>query len=507
MNSINENHRRIAKNTFTLYMRMAFLMLISLYTSRVVLKNLGVEDYGVYNVVGGFVAVFTLFSNSLSTAISRFITIALGEQNTARLKNIFSCALSIQMFLGLSVLFIGEILGCWYINTKLVISPDRLFAAMWVYQFSLFTFSIGLLGIPYNALIIAHERMSAFAYISLFEGIAKLTIAFAIAMLSYDKLITYGFLLSLMSILIQLIYMFYCMNNFVECQFQFQLNKEILKELFFFSSWNFLGSASTILRDQGGNIILNLFCGPVVNAARGITNQVCGAVNIFSINFMTALNPQITKSYAASETEETIKLINLGSRFSFLLLTSLSVPIIFNISDILRYWLHTVPDHTSSFVILSLVFVLSESLTRTIVTASLATGKIRDFQLYIGVLQLFNLPIAYIFLRLGAQPEVTYVISIVISQLCVFLRVYLIRKYLNYSFHIFFKEVYYKCLLVFGLSCILPYMLTYLPYNTSFMILILKCSVIFVSSLIILFYIGLKKSEQSLIINKIKGFF
>ena len=309
MSQTSQNNKRIAKNTLLLYVRMLFMMAVNLYTSRVVLNALGVEDFGIYNVVGGVVAMFSVISGSLSAAISRFITYELGKGNNDRLNKIFSASVTIQLLLSLIIVILVESIGVWFLNVKMSIPTDRMLAANWVLQFSIATFVINLVSVPYNAAIIAHERMSAFAYISILEALGKLAIAYLIVVSPMDRLIFYALLMCSVAVIVRAVYGYYCKRHFAECTYHFHWDREILKKMFGFAGWNFIGASSAVLRDQGGNIIINLFAGPAVNAARGIAGQVNNAVTGFVSNFMTALNPQITKSYASGDREYMMTLI------------------------------------------------------------------------------------------------------------------------------------------------------------------------------------------------------
>ena len=423
-----ENNKRIARNTLLLYFRMLFLMIISLYTSRIVLNALGVEDFGIYNVAGGVVAMFSILSGSLSAAISRFITYELGKNNILKLKVIFSSAITIQIGLGIVIVFFAETIGIWFLNTQMNIPIERMVAANWVLQFSIITFIINLISVPYNAVIIAHEKMSAFAYISIFEAIGKLLIAYLITISPIDKLIFYAILMCVVAIAIRLLYGYYCKRHFDECRFHFIWNKQIFQQIFSFAGWNFIGASSAVLRDHGGNIIINLFCGPTVNAARGIAFQVNNAIQGFVSNFMTALNPQITKSYAVKNYTYMMTLIFQGARLSFYMLLLLSLPIIINTHYLLTLWLNTVPEHTVLFVRLVLIFAMSESISGPLITAMLATGNIRNYQIIVGGLQMLNLPISYILLSLGAIPETVLIVAVLISQCCLMARLYMLKK-------------------------------------------------------------------------------
>ena len=502
MTNTAQNNKRIAKNTLLLYVRMLFMMAVSLYTSRVVLQTLGVEDFGIYNVVGGVVAMFSVISGSLSAAISRFITYELGKGDKDKLIRIFSSSVTIQLGLGLVILILAEAIGVWFLNAKMTIPVSRIYAANWVFQLSILTFIINLISVPYNAAIIAHEKMSAFAYISIFEAVAKLLIVYMLLWSPFDKLIFYAILMASVALIIRFIYGYYCKSHFAECNYHFIFDRELLKKMFGFAGWNFIGAASAVLRDQGGNIVINLFCGPAVNAARGIAFQVNTAVHGFVTNFMTALNPQITKSYASGDREYMMTLIFQGARLSFYMLLVLSLPILVNTHYILALWLKIVPEHTVLFVQLILLFGLSESISNPLITAMLATGKIRNYQLVVGGLQLMNLPVSYLLLRMGLFPEVVIIVAIVISQCCLAARLLMLRSMIDLSVRKYLNKVYINVLVVTAIAAICPFLLA-IQMEETFLNFILLCLIAVVCTGITIYYIGCNKTERQFILNKI----
>lgn len=502
-NNQNINNKRIAKNTMLLYGRMLLLMAISLYTSRVILNALGVEDYGIYNIVGGVVAMFSMLSGSLSAAISRFITFELGKGNKENLAKVFSASVTIQLGICAIVILLAETVGLWFLNSKMVIPENRLYAANWVYQLSLVTFVISLVSIPYNAAIIAHERMSAFAYISIFEAVNKLIVAYFIIISPFDKLIFYAIMIAMIAIIIRLIYGVYCKKRFEECTYHFIYDHELLKQMFGFAGWNFIGASSALLRDQGGNIVINLFCGPAVNAARGIAFQVNTAVHSFVTNFMTALNPQITKSYASGDYQYMMTLIFQGARLSYYILLLLSLPVIVNTHYILHIWLGQVPEHTVLFVQLVLIFGMCESISSPLITAMLATGKIRNYQLVVGGFQMLNLPVSYILLRFGAIPETVLIVAIVISQLCLVSRLYMLRGLIGLKARDFIKKVYANVIEVTILSVIVPFLLA-IVLNNDFLNFIVLSIITVVSTLLVVFYVGCTMEERQFVVSKVK---
>lgn len=481
---------------------MLFLMVVSLYTSRVVLNALGVEDFGIYNVVGGIVAMFTMLSGSLSAAISRFITYELGKGNQENLNKIFSSAVTIQLGLAGIIILLAETIGLWFLNVKMNIPEIRMEATNWVFQFSILTFAINLISVPYNASIIAHEKMSAFAYISILEAIGKLTIAYLIIISPMDKLIFYAILMCLVAIIIRFTYGNYCKKHFSECTYHFIWDKQQLKQMFGFAGWNFIGAASAVLRDQGGNVVINLFCGPTVNAARGIAFQVNNAVNQFVTNFMTALNPQITKSYAARDKEYMMTLIFQGARLSFYMLLVLSLPILTNTHYILELWLKTVPEHTVFFVQLILIFTLSESIAQPLITAMLATGKIRNYQIIVGGLQMMNLPISYLLLRLGFFPEIVIIVAIGISQCCLAARLILLKGMIDISIRKFLQKVYLNIIATSSVASI-PSFISSQYLDESLLNFISSSLITILCTIISIYFIGCNKKERQFIHNKL----
>ena len=502
MTDTTANNKRIAKNTLMLYIRMLIMMAVSLYTSRVVLQALGVTDFGIYNAVGGIVAMFGIISNSLSSSISRFITFELGTGNTERLKTIFSTSIIIQLSIAIIIILLAETLGIWFLNTQMTIPSDRMTAANWVFQFSILTFAINLVSVPYNALIIAHERMSAFAYISILEAFCKLGIAFLIMASPIDKLTYYAALMMISAIIIRFAYSIYCKRHFSESKFHFIFDKNITKEMYGFAGWNFIGSSAGILRDQGGNILLNLFFNPAINAARGLSTQISNVVILFAQNFMTALNPQITKTYASGDKEYLMHLLLTGSRFSFYLLSILSIPIIIETPYILSLWLHTIPDYTSSFTRLMLIFALNESISYPLFTAMLATGKIRNYQIIIGSIILLNIPISYLCLKFGGTPECVFIISILLSIISSLARLFLLNKMIGLPIFTYIRQVYLKCFTVLLISIIPPLSLSYF-LNESFLNFVIICTISLISSMLLIYFIGCKASEQTFIRSKI----
>ena len=495
------NNKRIAKNTFLLYGRMLLLLLIGLYTSRVVLAALGVDDFGIYNVVGGIVAMFTMISGALSAAISRFITYELGTGNSEKLKRVFSTSVTIQLIFSGILIVLAETIGLWFLNNKLVIPDARLFAAHWVFQLSIVTFVVNLISVPYNATIIAHERMSAFAYISIIEAVAKLAVAWLITTTEHDKLILYAILLAVIAVAIRMIYSSYCAKHFEECHFRFKIDSGLLKDMFSFAGWNMIGATSAILRDQGGNILINMFGGPAVNAARGIAFQINSALMGFVTNFQMALNPQIIKNYASQNRDYMMQLIFQGSRLSFYIFFLMALPVFVSTPYILKLWLTIVPEHTVLFVRLVIIFSLSEALSVSLKTAMYATGKVKTYQICVGGLQLLNFPISYVLLRMGFMSEIIVVVAIAVSFLCLLARLIILKPMIGISPSKFMLKVFLNCAVVSILASILPiYLLS--VFSQSFTSFIILSAISMLCSIVGILFAGCNKQERRMVFEK-----
>lgn len=501
-----QDSKKLAKNTLYLYLRMMFSMVVSLYTSRVVLNTLGVEDYGIYNAVGGIVSMFGIISSSLSASISRNLTFELGRGNKERLNRIFSMGLNIQMIIICIVILLAETIGLWFLNYKMVIPADRILAANWIYQFSLATFAVNLISVPYNASIIAHEKMSTFAYIGILEIIYKLLVAYLIVISPIDSLITYGFLLFCVSVFIQGIYQIYCKRQFEECIYHNIIDKNVFNEMFSFAIWNFIGNTSSILRSQGVNILLNLFFGPIINAARAISVQVNTAINSFASNFMMALTPQITKAYAQGNYTYLLQCIYRGSKFSFFLLYFLSLPVLIETDFILRLWLVDVPDTTVWFVRLTLLYSLVDTYSRTLINANNATGDIKIYQIVIGSINLTVLPIAYVILKLGAPAECTVLVSVIVALAGLYPRIYFNKKHFPITYKDFTLKVLLPTVITSIVGLIIPYF-TYRLLPQSLMTLGIVIFVSLISALISIWIFGCTREEQTLVMRFVKNRF
>lgn len=503
-NQTSDNNKRIAKNTMLLYFRMIFIMVISLFTSRINLQSLGVENFGIYNVVGGVVAMFSVFSGSLSVSISRFITYELGKGNQEKLKKVFSTAVSIQIFLAICIVILAEIIGIWFLNTKMNIPAERLNAANWVMHFSILAFAVNLISVPYNAAIIAHEKMSAFAYVSVFEVIAKLGITYYLFISPFDKLKTYAVLLFALSIVLRIIYGIYCKRNFQECSYKFIFDKGLIKQMTGFAGWSLFGLVAYSGYNYGLNILLNLFFGPVVNAARGIAFQVQNAVQGFSNNFQMALNPQIIKSYAQNDLKRMHQLIFASSKYAFFLLFFLSLPIIIEAPKILSVWLTEVPEHTVNFVRLILALITFDSLGSSISIAQQATGKIKKYQIWVGGIMLMIVPVAYVSLKMGARPESVYIVYFLACILAHIVRMIIIRPMIKLSLQEYFHKVIFRLIIVAVCASILP-IIAYKLLPVTLLSLFVVCLLCPITVTVSIYFLGLEQSERKMVNEKLKN--
>lgn len=504
METNTQKKQRIAKNTLLLYIRTLFTMIVSLYTSRIVLNTLGVDNYGIYNVVGGTISMFSIFSGSLSGAISRFITYGLGEGDLERLKKIFSTSVSIQIGLSILIFIMAEIGGIWMLNSKLNIPADRMYAAQWVLQFSILTFITGLISVPYNACIIAHEHMTVFAYMGIFEVIMKLVFVVALYYSPFDRLIVYSFLLFLIALILRLIYGIYCKRKFEECTYRFIVDKTLLREMTGYACWGFLGNTAYMFNTQGVNIVINLFFGVVLNAARGIVTQVETAVMQFVYNFTTAISPQITKSYASGDKEYMFTLICQGSKFSFFLLLIFLIPIEFEADTLLKLWLGNVPEYAPVFLRLSLIGATMVLLGNTGFTAIMATGNIRNYQLAVTVVGCLVFPLTWIAYKIGCPAQSTYIIYIAIYGVLNWIRLLYMRKLLGFRIQMFVNEVIWPILIVTSSAIVVP-TLIYINMPSSIFRFIFLTGASIVITLICIYAGGLTYNERKTIIEKLKN--
>lgn len=507
MSYTTSNNKRIAKNTLLLYFRMFITMAVGLYTSRVVLNVLGITDYGIYNVVGGIITMVSFLNIAMVQASQRFFSFELGTGSVDRLNKVFCTSLNIHLAICIIAIFIGETLGLWFVNSKLNIPIDRMIATNWVYQASILTFVVGVMSVPYNSAIVAHEKMSAFAYISILEVVLKLLIVYLLLIIPFDKLIVYSILMVLVSIVIRLCYTIYCKKHFKECNYHLIYDKKLSVEMFSFAGWSVFGNLGFSFKDQISNVILNLFFGTTLNAARGIGLHVATLVNTFSTNFTMALNPQITKQYAAGDYEASRKLVYAGCRYSFFLLSLISIPLIINIDYVLKLWLGIVPEYTGQFVIFALLTSLLYTLSGSVTTAIQATGRLKWFQIGICIIMLSELPVDWILLELGYPPYSVMWPTVVTYFIALVFRFWLIHRYVEgYRFVEYLFAIVVRCLFLFGLSYYFSFVAC-AGLEENLVNLVLSTILSMIISGIVFYILGTNQSERMLLMAKMKQFY
>lgn len=492
------NNKLIVKNTMLLYVRMLFIMAVQLFTSRVVLNTLGVVDYGLYNVVGGIVTMFTFLNWAMVTSTQRYITFELGKGNMQRLKEVFTTCVQIHLIISLIIIFLGETVGLWFLYEKMVIPEDRFTAAMWVYQLSILTMCVQVMSVPYNSDIVAHEQMGVFAAISVIEVVLKLAVVYMLVIGDFDKLILYAILIAAIQLLIRFFYTKYCNKHFIESRLIRTFDKQLAKEMSKFMGWNIWGNLAATLFGTGLNLLLNVFFGPVVNAARAVAVQVETAIAQFSSNFLMAVNPQITKLYAQGNLQDMHKLLFRASKFTFILMLAISLPVVIETEMILKVWLKIVPDYTVIFLRLLLAIVIIDSVARPLMTAAAATGDVKLYQSLIGGILLSIVPIAYVVLKLGGSPASVYVVHLVICIIAFLTRLWVIKPMIKLSIRQYFCSVILRCMLVMAVSLPLCLLVKHLlPDGILYTIIVCAFCVLVASS--ISYLLGLDRGERQFV--------
>lgn len=498
------NNTRIAKNTLLLYFRMLFTMAVSLYTSRVVLNTLGVEDFGVYNVVGGIVSMLSFFNSSMATSTQRFLNYEMGQNNDKGLRDVFVNAVNAHYLIGFITVVGLETVGLWFVYNKLNIPQGQLDAALWVFHCSVLSLFVSIISTPYNAAIIANERMGIYAYYSIFEVVLKLLIVYLLVVIPYNKLIVYGLLTLAVSVVMRILYNVYCIRNFSECRYKWSWNMQLMKKMFFFSGWMLFGCISDMLSKQGVNVLINIFFGPVFNAARAIAVQVQAAVNNFVTNFMTAVRPQIIKSYSAGEIQHMYRLVFSSSKLSFYLLFVLTTPVLIYTEFILQLWLKIVPEYCVLFTRLVLVELLISSAYVPIAQINQASGKIRNYQMAISILFLASFILTYALYKIGMPVYSTFILSVALAIVGLFVRVIILKHDNAFPASTYLFKVMLPLIPVAGLSLVIP-VLIYKYTETTFLTFLFNSFIGFMSSIVVIWIFGLDKVEKSFITEKINS--
>ncbi len=497
------NSKRIVKNTLMLYIRMLLTMVISLFTVRVLLQALGVVDYGIYNVVGGLVTFLSFLTITMSSATQRYLSFSLGKKDKKEFQQLFSMNVLIYLFLAIVIIILAETIGLWFLNTYLNIPSNRLAAANLVYQFSLVTFVINLLTIPYHAAILADEKMTVYAYVSILDASLKLLLVYLVVVINYDKLIVYGILLLLQTILITSIYVVYCNKKIEGCKFLFYWENRMFKQILSYTGWTLFGSLSGTLNSEGLTLLLNLFFGPVVNAAKGISDRVSAAITSFISNFYAAVKPQIVKSYASEDYSYMKKLAFQSSKFSFFLMLLLSLPLILETKYILSLWLVEVENSMVTFTKLILIYSLINVFEFPLTQLVHATGKVKKYQISVGLITLLTLPLAYITFKLGYPAEMAIVVLIFVYSLAYIPRLIIIRNQLNIPIYDYFMQVVAKTFIVTFFAILLP-LLVFFTMDFGLKRMIITILVSLLSVVLSVFIFGITKAERIIGITFLK---
>ena len=485
-----------------MYFRMFFTMCVSLYTSRVVLSALGFSDYGLYNVVGGIIAMFAFINGAMTNMTSRFITYYLGNDDRKRLNEVFSMSFFIHCCLAIIILILGETIGLWFFYNKMIIPEGRMVAAMWVYQLSIAQTMMAIVVVPFNSDIIAHEKMSIYAYISIVNSILNLIIVSLLSISPIDRLIFYALLLFSVQVLVFLFNLFYCRRHYIESKIRRAWDKTMLKEMGKFTGWSMFGNFSYVFYTQGLNILINMFCGPVVNAARGIAVHVESAMTQFTTSIQTAINPQIIKSYSKNDIMRMQTLIFASSKYCFFLMLLLSMPVMLGADYILRIWLGEFPDHTINFLRLTLLCVLIDTLVNPLYTGNLATGKVAIYNKRLAILSLSFIPITYLGIRFTHIPEILFLLNVIRNIIGLGVRMFIMRKQLNIGIRVYFAKVLYNVIIVSILSSVLPIVAYKTVGCEDFLSFFATITISALSVLVCVYLLGLNSTERQLITIK-----
>ncbi len=505
MSTVSENNKRIAKNTLFLYFRMALILLVTLYTSRMILKYLGVEDYGIYSVVGGVTSLMTIVNTAMTIATNRYLAYHVGKGDPEQLRKTFCISFSIYIYLCFFFFVLAETVGLWFLNSHLNIPENRMVAANWIYQFTIISIINSLLVDPYNAAIVAHEHMGVYAYVSIFEYTLKLIIVLCLPLIPYDRLVVYGGLYLMVSLVITMIYRIYCIRKFPECRFKYYHDSQMFREILSYSGWNLFGAGAGAAKGAGVNILLNIFFSPSINAARGIAGQVNGALGMFVSNFTFAVRPQITKYYAQDNLVEMFKLVFRSTKFSWYLLWMVKLPVLIEAPILIQLWLGQMPDYVVPFVRMTIVISVINSLSSPLMTVAHATGRIKLYQFLVGMLQILIVPACYIVLKCGGNPMSVYVVGLCVDLIALGARMWIVKRLIpSFPLYRYPSEILLPVITVSMLASILP-IVSHLYFPASLPYAILNCFIAVISTLTVICFVGLKKDERGYVVALVKS--
>lgn len=497
-------NKRIAKNTLALYVRSIIVMLVSLYTSRVVLETLGADDFGIYNVVGSVVVLFSFIQGAMATAVQRYLNFELGRDDKNAVSRVFSMSMTVHIMIALIVVVLSETIGLWFLNTQMQIPSGRHIATQWVYQFSVLTCCVNILRIPYNATIIAYEKMSFYAYVSILEVFLKLSVVFLLVFSNGDRLILYSILMLIVSIIISVAYVFFCRKKFTTCSYSLFWDKKLFEEIFGFSAWSLFGSMANLGASQGINVLLNIFCGVVVNAAMGLAQQVNSAVSQFIVNFQTAFVPQLVKLYARNEYEKFVHLIFRSSKLSYFLILLIGLPVLTYTRPLLEIWLHSVPEYTVQFTRLMILFSMIDAMSGPLWNSVQATGKIRNYQILMSSIIAINVPAAYVILKLGGSPIIVLVVRVIINFITHLVRIFYLRRLFEFPSLPYIKNIMSRIVFVSIVAMPLPLlMMRKVPTPTVWQLLFFLV-IIVLQTAVFVFLLGLSQGERRTLINGVR---
>lgn len=506
-NQISDNNKRIAKNTFFLYIRMFILFAVNFYTTRVLLNALGTDDYGLYNVIAGFVAMLGFMNQSMTNSIQRFINFHMGKGDEEGLLKYFKASLTAQLLLGIFILLLFETLGLWFLNAKMNIAPEKVFDANVVFQMSCLCLLVNIIKAPYNAIIIAKERMNFYAYISVAEAAVKLFIAFSISWIVTFRLSYYAIMLFALTVIVYILTLMYAKRLICNLSFQLYFHKAIFKEVLSFSGWNLFGAASGAIKSQGINVLMNLFFNTAINASRGVAFQVLSGIQQFVSNFQVAINPQIVQSFASGDKDRYLKLTYLSAKLSLYLMWVIALPVMASLNLILDVWLgkDMVPEYTSLFIYIILFTGLFDALGSSISVPIYATGNIKGYQIITSSVKFMVLPISYILYRIGFGPAASMYISLLLAGIEQTSRVIIWGRLVKESPLIYLNKIIFPALAIIILSSLTMYFIV--EYTTKFITIIsfgINTIVALLIAILMIYFIGLNRMEKNQILNIIR---
>lgn len=505
LTSASENNKRIAKNTLLLYFRMGLILVVTLYTSRMILKYLGVEDFGIYNVVGGITSLMTIVNHAMTTATNRYLAYHVGKGDSEQLRKTFCITFSIYIYLCIFFFILAETVGLWFLNTYLNIPDERMVAANWIYQFTIISVINSLMVDPYNAAIVAHEHMGVYAYVSILEYTLKLAAVLCLPLIPFDRLITYAALYLIVRLIITMIYRIYCIRKFPECHFKYYHDPVMFREILSYSGWNLFGAGAGAAKGAGVNILLNIFFSPSVNAARGIAGQVNGALGMFVSNFTFAVKPQITKYYAQDNLNEMFKLVVRSTKFSWYLLWMVKLPVLIEAPILIQLWLGQLPDYVVSFVRMTIIISAVNSLSSPLMTVAHATGRIKLYQFLVGMLQILIVPACYMVLKCGGNPVSAYIVALCVDMVSLIARLWIVKRLVpSFPLSRYPIDIFLPVIAVSLVASALPVM-SHLYFPTTLSYAVLNCIIAVLSTVSVVYFFGLRKDERGYILALIKS--